>query len=317
MKTKIAALVLLLMAGAAPTAFAQEPDQGPRQRPDQTGGERPAIRGDGARHVEGPRSQPTAVAPTPPSAPEPRAAPAAPQPRAIPGGHWGDRGGVDPGIGPRPAGPPPHRDQPPQAPPPQDRSGGADGRGFVRRPGTWVDTEGDDTSQGLNPADRADHEDRQELRDWRRFNGGRDGQPDGRRPDDRAGGSDRGPHNGPPDTRGGDRDPRAGDHRPDRPRDDHGRPEWRPGAFPHSYHSHERFHVRPWRPPPRFLGHRWGYGEILPPVWFGPEYLIADWWDYDLPAPPPGYDWVRVGDDAVLVDEYTGRIVQVIRGLFW
>ncbi|MDB5442306.1 MAG: hypothetical protein JWP73_682, partial [Phenylobacterium sp.] len=51
MKTKIAAFALLLMAGAAPAAFAQDPDQGPRQRPDQTGGERPAAHGDGARHV--------------------------------------------------------------------------------------------------------------------------------------------------------------------------------------------------------------------------------------------------------------------------
>lgn len=307
MKTKIAALALLLMAGAAPAAFAQDPDQGPRQRPDQTGGERPAAHGDGAR--QGPRSQPPAAAPTPPGAPEAHAAPTAPQPRAIPGGHWG----ADPrmNIAP-PSAPPPHRDRPPESRPPQDRtrqdrpqdrSGGNGGRGFVRRPGTWVDTEGDDTSQGLNPADRADHEDRQELRDWRRFNGGHDGQPDERRPDARPGESDH---------RDGGRD-----HHPDRPRDDHGRPEWRPDAFPHSYHSHERFHVRPYRPPPRFLGHRWGYGEILPPVWFGPEYLIADWWDYDLPAPPPGYDWVRVGDDAVLVDEYTGRIVQVVRGLFW
>ncbi|MDB5442447.1 MAG: hypothetical protein JWP73_823, partial [Phenylobacterium sp.] len=239
----------------------------------------------------------------------------------------GDRGGADPrtNLGPRPGGPPPqHRDQPPQGRPPQDRSGGADGRGFVRRPGTWVDTEGDNTSQGLNPADRADHEDRQELRDWRRFNGGGDGQPGERRPDGRPGGADHRGRGGPPDIRGGGqghldggRDHRDGEHRPDRPRDDHGRPEWRPDAFPHAYHSHARFHVRAYRPPPRFLGHRWGYGEILPPVWFGPDYLIADWWDYDLPAPPPGYDWVRVGDDAVLVDEYTGRIVQVVRGLFW
>ena len=41
-----------------------------------------------------------------------------------------------------------------------------------------------------------------------------------------------------------------------------------------------------------------------------------DWWSYGLPEPPYGYDWVRVGPDALLVD-YSGRIVQVVRAVFW
>jgi len=326
MNTKIAALALLLMAGTAPAAYAQDHqdrgDGGPHPRQDQSGGERPAMHDGGGRRFETPRHAPN-VAPAPANAPQARAAPAAPTPRAFePGGRWGG----DPRMtaGPRPApGPsaaPPRQDAPrrwtaPGAQPP--RAGNNDGRDFVRRPGRWVDTEGDDTSQGLSPADRADQEDRQELRDSRRFNGERDRQPgasrpDGRRPDGWSRDGVRGPDGQPRDTRNWDRD-----HRGDHPRDGHGRPEWRPGAFPHSYHSDHRFHVRPYRRPPHFFVHLWSFGEFLPPAWYDEEYLIGDWWDYDLPAPPPGYDWVRVGDDALLIDEYSGRIVQVVRNLFW
>ena len=61
----------------------------------------------------------------------------------------------------------------------------------------------------------------------------------------------------------------------------------------------------------------WNYGEFLPSAWYGPDWYILDPWYYDLPLPPPGFDWVRVGDDAVMIDEYTGRIVQVVRDVFW
>ena len=38
---------------------------------------------------------------------------------------------------------------------------------------------------------------------------------------------------------------------------------------------------------------------------------------YGLPYPPPGTVWVRYGDDALLIDQYTGEIVEVIYGLFY
>ena len=61
----------------------------------------------------------------------------------------------------------------------------------------------------------------------------------------------------------------------------------------------------------------WGFGEVLPRSWYGSGYGITDPWRFDLPLPPPGFDWVRAGDDALLIDQYTGRIVQVVRNLFW
>jgi Ni/Co efflux regulator RcnB len=61
----------------------------------------------------------------------------------------------------------------------------------------------------------------------------------------------------------------------------------------------------------------WQFGDFLPGGWFADPYWINDFNDYDLPYPPPGYEWVRVGPDALMVDRYTGRIVQVVRGIFW
>ena len=61
----------------------------------------------------------------------------------------------------------------------------------------------------------------------------------------------------------------------------------------------------------------WSFGDFLPRGWYGPEYFISDPWNFDLPIAPPGYDWVRVGDDALLIDRFTGRVVQVVRDVFW
>jgi len=83
------------------------------------------------------------------------------------------------------------------------------------------------------------------------------------------------------------------------------------GGYPEGYR------VGPYRPPYGWYVRAWGYGDILPSGWYGSNFWIDDFYDYDLPWPPPGMHWVRVGDDAFLVDDYSGRIVQVIRDMFW
>lgn len=81
--------------------------------------------------------------------------------------------------------------------------------------------------------------------------------------------------------------------------------------------SPNRFHINPYRAPYGFYARSWGFGDFLPRGWYGEPYWIGDFINYDLPYPPPGFEWVRVGDDAIMVDQYTGRIVQVVRGIFW
>lgn len=99
--------------------------------------------------------------------------------------------------------------------------------------------------------------------------------------------------------------------------DDRGRPHWQQGRYPPVYRSHQRYRYGYYRPPIGFYAHSWAFGEILPRGWYGSDYLLNDWWSYGLPYPPLGYDWVRVGDDALLIDSYTGRVVQVVQDIFW
>jgi Ni/Co efflux regulator RcnB len=44
--------------------------------------------------------------------------------------------------------------------------------------------------------------------------------------------------------------------------------------------------------------------------------LVADYWLFGLEIPPAGYEWVRVGADALLVNIVDGEILQVEYGVF-
>jgi Ni/Co efflux regulator RcnB len=59
-----------------------------------------------------------------------------------------------------------------------------------------------------------------------------------------------------------------------------------------------------------------GIGYNLGQAYFGQQYWI-DPGMYQLPYPPPGTQWVRYWNDAVLVDMYTGQVVDVINNFFW
>jgi len=61
---------------------------------------------------------------------------------------------------------------------------------------------------------------------------------------------------------------------------------------------------------------RWGFGQILPRAYWAPEYVLADDWLFGLEIPPAGYEWVRVGADAMLLNIVTGEILQVEYGVF-
>jgi len=296
MKTTItSALAFLLFAGASTAALAQEHDHDRGQ-----GGGRPDHQG--GPPGGGPRFQPNSQPRTAPPAAPPAAAVQAAPPREAARARFG-------------------------APPP---------------------------TGGAAPAERGDRGDRSfrgERPSGERF--GRDAGPSGERFRDHGPGDvrqyDRG---GPPgdDRRGGavpqvdrrfDRSgaphevvpPRAGDRNWDRNRDGHGSSpgrwdgrgqprwqhgdRWQRGRLPPVFWSQQRYHLRPYRAPYGYYVRDWGFGDFLPRGWFGNDYWIGDFLDYDLPYPPPGYEWVRVGDDALLVDRFTGRIVQVVRGIFW
>ena len=66
----------------------------------------------------------------------------------------------------------------------------------------------------------------------------------------------------------------------------------------------------------------WNYqpyqiGWRLWPSYYSSRYWINDPWQYRLPYAPPGTVWIRYWDDAVLVDRWTGEVVDVIHNFFW
>lgn len=56
----------------------------------------------------------------------------------------------------------------------------------------------------------------------------------------------------------------------------------------------------------------WHRGERVPPDYRGPNYVVDDWRSYGLPPPPPGYNWVGVNGDYVLVAIATGVISNIL-----
>jgi hypothetical protein len=66
----------------------------------------------------------------------------------------------------------------------------------------------------------------------------------------------------------------------------------------------------------------WNYrpfsiGWRMWPSYYSRSYWLNDPWQYRLPYAPPGYRWIRYYDDAILVDTWDGRVVDVIRSFFW
>lgn len=280
------ALAVLLFAGASGAAMAQDRDHGDRgQSPPQN-------------HVQ--------------SAPRP-APQAAPQHAAPPpgGGHFGERGGPQNGgfhgrdgqeraLQPPPMAAPQHvnRDAGP-GPAPRQFDHGRGGRDQVERqrgPSEVIPPNADrgrEIAPGVHGEGRFDGRngrdnrfDRRDGRDGRdnRFDG-RDGRLDGHTP--LFGGSRGAP------------------------------PRWQPGRYPPVMWAHDRFRAGYYRPPYGYYSRAWGFGDFLPRPWFVRDYWLDDFLDFDLPYPPPGFVWVRVGPDALMIDRFTGRIVQVVHGIFW
>lgn len=66
----------------------------------------------------------------------------------------------------------------------------------------------------------------------------------------------------------------------------------------------------------------WGYspfsiGWRMWPSYYGSSYWLNDPWQYRLPYAPPGTRWIRYYDDAILVDMWSGQVIDVIYDFFW
>jgi len=187
--------------------------------------------------------------------------------------------------------------QQPQAAPQQ----GAPGRGsYLRSPDNRRDEfrGGDPRNGGANRG--PDNNNRNDNRDFR---------GDNNRGDNRNFGNNN-------DRRGQDFQGRGGyQQRQFRDRD-RGRAQWDQRRYQQSYRFNQRFRIGAYRTPPGYYNRSWGFGDRLPFGWFGSSYYLNAA-AYGLPYPPIGCEWVRVGDDAILVDVWSGQVLSVYYDLFW
>lgn len=79
---------------------------------------------------------------------------------------------------------------------------------------------------------------------------------------------------------------------------------------------HYRYRGGAYSGPSGYSYRRWSYGQVLPSIYISQNYWISDYEDYGLQDPPPGTVWVRYGDDALLIDQYTGEILEVVYDQF-
>jgi len=88
------------------------------------------------------------------------------------------------------------------------------------------------------------------------------------------------------------------------------------------WRDYRRTHREAYRRP-AYIGPR-GYvyrpvaaGYRFQPHYYSARYVISDPWRYRLPR-TSGYNrWVRYGNDVVLVNVRTGRVLEVHNGFFW
>jgi hypothetical protein len=89
--------------------------------------------------------------------------------------------------------------------------------------------------------------------------------------------------------------------------------DWRNWRNRHRSTFHLGFYYDPfgWNYRPYSIGWR------LWPSYYSSRFWINDPWQYRLPYAPPGTRWIRYYNDAILVDSFTGEVVDVIYDFFW
>lgn len=190
--------------------------------------------------------------------------------------------------------------------------------GGVRAEGSWRgrDNDGGQTSSGYQrgwqgPAGTENSEIARRYDQRARENAARYGTPEQRREAYRDG-----RRNG--DWRGNGRDWRQ-ERRGDRRDWDRGwRNDRRYAWQDWRYRNRGLFHLSPYYSPYRnYRYQRFSIGLFLDELFFDQRYWIGDPFYYRLPPAPPGTQWVRYYNDVLLVDVYSGEVIDAIYDFFW
>ena len=58
-------------------------------------------------------------------------------------------------------------------------------------------------------------------------------------------------------------------------------------------------------------------GYRFQPAFYNSRYWVSNYNSYRLPNPGYGHRWIRYGNDVLLIDARSGRVLRVISGFFW
>ena len=113
------------------------------------------------------------------------------------------------------------------------------------------------------------------------------------------------------------RDPPRAAHHDDHRNDNRrfaGREVYRPAPPRVLYRAPVRYGV--YHRPSGYYQRTWSRGDRLPAAYYQRPYVIGDYRDCGLRAPPRGYQWVRVNGDAVLAGIATGVVLESVFHIF-
>lgn len=83
------------------------------------------------------------------------------------------------------------------------------------------------------------------------------------------------------------------------------------------YYGRSRYRVGAYLWPRGYGMRLWLVGEWLPSAFFLDSRYALDYWRFGLYRPPVGCRWVRVSNDALLVDNFNGEVLDAVYDLFW
>jgi Ni/Co efflux regulator RcnB len=82
-------------------------------------------------------------------------------------------------------------------------------------------------------------------------------------------------------------------------------------------HHRDAFRAGRYMGPQGFVYRPVVIGFRFDPIFYSSRYWINNPFNYRLPPAGYGMRWIRYGNDAILINMRTGRVVQVYRDFFW
>lgn len=87
-------------------------------------------------------------------------------------------------------------------------------------------------------------------------------------------------------------------------------------AYARWQQSQRRYSAGRYQPPRGYQTRDWAYGQRMPSYYRSNQYVVSNYGQYGLRAPPRGYDYVRSGNDVILSNSNSGLVAAVIASLF-